>query len=209
MSSEAVIIIAVAVLLPTVAVIRLVFLSRWLERLNTGLPPEQQFHLIGWYGPSEHMRLWWRWREVRNQSNRIHPPWWVVAVMIPWAIGLVMQVYEWRTDTQIAARQQTTLGVITDHRPSQHNVYGYKFAVNGNAYKGWQSPRNDELAVGKQVTIYYDPKDPSRNALTDFYELSTQSLGPVPLLLLGIGAVVLFVGYKRHKNAAVLRARRA
>jgi opacity protein-like surface antigen len=209
MSSEAVIIIAIAILLPTVAVVRTLFVSRWLERLNNGLPPEQHFQLIGWYGPSEHTRLWRRWREVRNQSNRIHPPWWVIAVMIPWAIGLVMQVYEWRTDTQIAARQQTTFGVVTDHRPSQHNVYGYRFAVNGKTYTGWQSPRHDEFAIGKQVTVYYDPQDPSKSALTDFDELSTQSLGPVPLLLVGIVGVALFVGYKRHKNAAVLAARHA
>ncbi len=206
MPSSGLIIITIAVLLPALIIVRFVLLSRWLDRLNNGLPPEQHFHLIGSYTPSEHIRLWRRWREVRNRSNKIHPPWWILVVVLPWVLGLALQIREWATDRRVAVRQQTTTGLIIDHQPANHNMYGYKFEVNGKSYVGWQSPNANELAIGKQVVVYYDPQNPTRNALTDFHVLTTTSLGPVPLLLFGIGAVALFIQSRRRKNAAFLRA---
>lgn len=73
MPFSALIIIAIAVVLPALAIVRFVLLSRWLDRLNNGLPPEQHFHSIGLYTPSEHIRLWRRWREVRNQAKDSSP----------------------------------------------------------------------------------------------------------------------------------------
>jgi len=206
MPSSALIIIAIAVLLPVLTIVRFVVLSRWFDRLNEGLPSNQQFQLIGLYTPSENLRLWRRWREVRNQHQKVHPPWWIIAVVLPWAIGLVFQIHEWNVDRHIAAREQTTAGVIFEHQPANHNVYGYRFEVSGRRYVGWQSPGKNELSIGKQVTVYYDPHNPEKNALTDFDELSTSSLGPVPLLLFGIGGVVLLIRRTRRSNAAILNS---
>jgi hypothetical protein len=72
--------------------------------------------------------------------------------------------------------------------------------VDGKAYAGWQSPKDNELAIGKQVIVFYDPQNPSRNSLTDFHDLSTSSLGPVPMLLFGIGAVAVFILYRRSRS---------
>jgi hypothetical protein len=72
--------------------------------------------------------------------------------------------------------------------------------VAGRAYTGWQSPKDEELAIGKQVIVFYDPQNPSRNALTDFHESSASSLGPVPMLLFGIGAVAVFILYRRRRT---------
>jgi hypothetical protein len=120
-------------------------------------------------------------------------------VVLPWIVGLAFLIRELRTEGQIARRQQTTSGIVTAHEPANHNSYGYRFDVDGKAYAGWQSPGNDELAIGKQVIVFCDPQDPSRNALTDFHDLSTSSLGPVPMLLFGIGAVAVFILYKRRR----------
>jgi predicted metalloprotease with PDZ domain len=103
-------------------------------------------------------------------------------ITIPWVLGLVFVVHEWRVDRVIAARQQTTQGVITTHEPSNHNQYGYTFKIKGQAYTGWESPKSTELEIGKVVTVYYDPANPNQNALTDFDELSAKSLGPLPVL---------------------------
>ena len=128
------------------------------------------------------------------------PSWWNLLIVLPWTLGLVLQIYEWRIDTQVAARQRTADGLITDHQPSNHNTNGYVFTVNGKSYTGRQSPGANELAIGKQVTVYYDPRNPAKNALTDFHDLSTASLGPIPLLLFGIGGVGLFIWYRRRKT---------
>jgi hypothetical protein len=108
-------------------------------------------------------------------------------------------INEWRTDGQIASRQQTTSGVVTAHDPANHNQYGYKFDVESRSYTGWEGPKGRELAIGDTVMVYYDRENPNKNALTDFHELGTASLGPVPLLLFGIGTVGLFIFYTRRR----------
>ena len=129
-----------------------------------------------------------------------HPSWWHLLAVLPWALGLAFLIQESRRESQIAGRQQTTLGIVTAHEPANHNRYGYRFQVNDKTYNGWQSPGNDELAIGKQVIVFYDPQNPTRSALTDFHDLSIYSLGPVPMLLFGIGGVALFILYRRRRN---------
>lgn len=119
--------------------------------------------------------------------------------MLPWGIGLVLCVYEWCADRVIATREQTTQGVITAHEPSNHNRYGYVFSVNGKQFTGWESPTRDELEVGKQVVVYYDPLDPEKNALTEFRDLGMSRAGPVPTLLIGIGAVAWYIRIRRKR----------
>lgn len=129
-----------------------------------------------------------------------HPSWWNLLVILPWVLGLAFLIHEWRTDSQVAGRQQTASGIVTAHEPANHNRYGYKFEVDGKSYTGWESPKGSELAIGKQVIVFYDPQNPSRNALTDFHDVSTSVLGPVPTLLFGIGAVTAFIFYKRRRG---------
>ena len=128
------------------------------------------------------------------------PSWWNLLVVLPWALGLVFLIHESTIDSQIAGRQQTASGIVTAHEPANHNRYGYKFQVNGKSYTGWESPTGSELAIGKQVTVFYDPQNPSRSALTDFHDVRTSVLGPVPMLLFGIGAVAAYIFYKRRRS---------
>lgn len=129
-----------------------------------------------------------------------NPPWGSLLITLPWLLGLVFLIHESRVDRAIAARQQTTQGTITVHEPSNHNRYGYRFTVKGRAYTGWESPRSTELEIGKVVTVYYDPANPNKNALTDFNDLSADSLGPVPLMVLGICGVTIFIILRRRRN---------
>ncbi len=64
------VIITIAVLLPALTIVRFILLSRWLDRLNEGLPSDQHFHLIAWWTLPEHIRAWRRWREVRGRKLR-------------------------------------------------------------------------------------------------------------------------------------------
>ena len=112
---------------------------------------------------------------------------------------LVLSLYEWNVDSKIAAREKTATGVITAHDPPNHNRYGYTFAVDGKGYSGWEIPHHvEEPIIGQEVMVYYDPLDPTKSALTDFDELSATSLGPVPLLLVGIGGVAVLIFVRRR-----------
>ena len=98
-------------------------------------------------------------------------------------------------------RQLSTSGIVIAHDLGNHNQYGYRFQVDGNSYTGWQSPQRDELTIGKEVRVFYDPQNPSRNSLINFHDASTLSLGPVPMMLFGIGAVGVSIFYRRRKMA--------
>jgi hypothetical protein len=129
-----------------------------------------------------------------------YPSWWNLLVALPWALGVGLAVHGWMTDRKVAERERTALGTVTVHEPANHNRYGYTFAINGHSYSGWESPRRGEPQVGELVTVYYDPNDPTTSALTDFAQLKNESLGPVPLLLFGIGALAFFIRQRRRSR---------
>jgi hypothetical protein len=65
----------------------------------------------------------------------------------------------------------------------------------------------DEFEIGKTVHVYYDPDDPSKNALTDFRDLSMSRFGPVPLLLLLIAAAAWLIHNQRMKSSRISSTR--
>jgi uncharacterized protein DUF3592 len=139
---------------------------------------------------------------IRTWAN---PSWWSLLVVLPWAIGAIVFIHEWKVDRDIASREQTTQGLITTHEPSNHNRYGYVFTVNGKNFTGWESPKNEGLDIGRRVVVYYDPHNPNKNALTEFRDLGITALGPVPTMLFGIGAVAWYIGRRRRRNQIDLR----
>jgi len=139
---------------------------------------------------------------IERQATRTwaNPTWWNLLVVLPWAIGAILFVREWKVDRDVATREQTAQGVITAHEPANHNRYGYVFSVNGKNFTGWESPGKDGLEIGKQVLVYYDPLNPIKNSLTEFRDLGLNSLGPVPTMLFGIGAVAWYIRSRRRKG---------
>ena len=129
-----------------------------------------------------------------------HPSWWNLLVVLPWTIGAVVMIFQWRTDIQTAGRQRTTLGVITAHETTNHNQFRYEFEVEGKHYTGSEGPRDRELGIGKKVIVYYDPENPNKNAITDFHELGVESIGPLPVILFGVGTVAMFIFYARRSS---------
>jgi co-chaperonin GroES (HSP10) len=129
-----------------------------------------------------------------------NPSWWNLLVAFPWALGAILFIHDWKVDREIASREQTTKGLITAHEPANHNRYGYVFSVNGRTFNGWESPKKEELKIGEQVVVYYDPQDPNKNALTDFGELGMSSLGPMLTMLFGIGVLGWYIGSRRRQH---------
>jgi hypothetical protein len=92
-------------------------------------------------------------------------------------------------DRTVGKTEKTALATIIAHEPANHNRYGYSFVVNGKSFTGWDTSLKDEPRIGQNQIAYYDPSDPATNALTDFTDLGTRRLSPVPLSLMGIGGV--------------------
>jgi hypothetical protein len=140
-----------------------------------------------------------------RDAQRTWLPGVIVFLALPWTLGALEMIYDWKIDRDIASRQETTYGVITAHDPANHNSYGYVFSVNGKTFNGWQSPKEDELAIGKRVTVLYDRRDPTRNALTDFRDLAMVSLGPLNFGVVVSGIMALmwyFLPRRRRRPSA-------
>ena len=135
-------------------------------------------------------------KRTRAWSN---PSWWNLWIAVPWIIGTLLLLHWWKVDRDLAGRARTAQGIVVSHEPANHNRYGYTFSVNGQTFRGWETPRKNEPKIGERVVVYYDPLNPNKNALTDFDHLSLEILGPVPMLLFGIGAVALYIWIRRRR----------
>jgi hypothetical protein len=95
---------------------------------------------------------------------------------------------------------QTTQDVVNAHEPANHNRYGHAFAVGGKNFAEWELPAKGELEIGKCVLVYYDPLNLNKNSPTEFRDMGINSLGPVPIILFGIGAIAWYIRTRRLKN---------
>jgi hypothetical protein len=93
-------------------------------------------------------------------------------------------------DSGVASREQSTVGVIVAHEPSNHNRYGYKFQAGGRDYTGWETPLKEEPKIGQSVTVYFDSLQPAENSLTDFVELADTWRARA---IVALGFTVLFI----------------
>jgi hypothetical protein len=86
----------------------------------------------------------------------------------------------------IAPRQQSTIGTLTGG-PAGRDSYGYSFSVGDGSYDGWGPVYGHDTKIGQQVRVYYDPNDPTVNALARFeYSRAKRDWS------LGIGIVIAF-----------------
>jgi len=130
-----------------------------------------------------------------------HPSWWTLLVLSPWMIGTALSIRDWRVKLDAGVHQETVKGTIIGHEPRNHDSYSYEFLVHGRTFKGSDSPLDYEPTLGQEVTVYFDSRDPSSNALTEFSRLAVRDLGPVPLMVLGTGLLVLFIAVRRRRIA--------
>jgi len=142
-------------------------------------------------------------KDYSGGSRKKRLPWWSLFIVTPWLIGAALGIYGWHRDRMISQRQQTTSGTILTHEPGNHNRYGYNFSLSDKLYSGWYIPQNNEPTIGQQVTVYYDPIDPTTNALDDFGELALRDLGPVPFEILGsvfVFVVIVGIRWQNYKK---------
>jgi len=129
-----------------------------------------------------------------------NPSWSSLLIAMPWLIGSIALMWGAIANHDVATREKTTIGAITAHEPANHNTYVYTFAIEDKAYAGRQIPDRRELAVGQQVRVYYDPRDPAKNSLIDFDEVALGNLGPAAFAFWSSVAVIVFIIVQRRKN---------
>lgn len=138
--------------------------------------------------------------EKRRQWS--HPPsWWNLFVLWPLPFVLAFCIYSQRTDLQIAKRQLTAVATINSHDPSNHDRYGYTFAVDGRQFTGWAYPNDKrDFSIEERIVIYFDPIDPARNSTDDFHKVSNRDLFFVSFCLLAIVVLPLVIFFQRRSR---------
>lgn len=136
------------------------------------------------------------------------------------AMGILMQVLAIHTAQEVKrATAQTTATVISEEYHTEHDTtkdrhdpdYEQRvryvtitFAINGE--QRWKAGRNDELKVGEELIVWYDPDDTSgtndRVYIEGFDDFGGEIsfLGLIPLAI-GIGILVYaFIPNKKNKS---------
>jgi hypothetical protein len=142
------------------------------------------------YSTTEILRRWRR------------PSWWSLLITLPWALVGVLMIWQGQQDLAVSHREKSTDGVFTAHEPSNHNTYVYQFSVEGKPYTGRGNPPNRQPVVGQAVVVYYDPLDPTNNALDHFAEKGLEIVGPVPVVLLATAGVASFIFFQRRRASS-------
>jgi hypothetical protein len=73
----------------------------------------------------------------------------------------------------ISHREARATGTMVRYHPEDHARYDYIFTANSQRYSGRGGYPNDKIggeSLGKSTTIYYDPRDPTRNSTSSFLE---------------------------------------
>lgn len=102
----------------------------------------------------------------------------------------------------------STLGVlgsatVTEVTPEYHNTLRYQYQVGGGTYQGrmqtWTpNPGLDQIKVGQQVVIYYDPKNPGLSVPGDPKRMLKNEI--LSVALVGLVFPSLIVGVWIHKS---------
>ena len=117
----------------------------------------------------------------------------MISGILMWAagIGLLLtynSLHDMNRNQVLGPRQRSIAGTLSAG-PISRNTYNYTFSVGANSYSGWGSMYGPEPKIGQQVVIYYDPDDPTVNALGPFEFSARERAWKV-----GIGlSLVLFV----------------
>lgn len=140
----------------------------------------------------------------RNRLNVPRPfsdAWWFLILTVPLLIGMAASASSAYKNGEIAIRQKTTDGIVTDFEPSNYNLCRFTFSFLGRTYEGAGRPLIGTATVGQHLIVFFDPNHPQTNSLEDFARLSRRQKGFVPLCLVAIFGVVGLVVYARQRQS--------
>ena len=75
------------------------------------------------------------------------------------------------------------------------NRVNYQFTNANHLYTAMEIPLGNQHvpASREEVTVYYDPMDPTVSSINDLHEKSTGVFGHVPFLVVASSAVIFFI----------------
>jgi hypothetical protein len=130
-----------------------------------------------------------------------NPSWWNLMAALPLVLFSAFQLQQCFRYQKIAKRQTTAFGTVNAHEPANHNRYGYIFVVGEKQYSGWGHPA--EPRMGQPVTVYYDPQDPSENALNTYDDACGGLAMPIAFPIVILLVMVAFIARQRHNDSRV------
>ena len=116
---------------------------------------------------------------------------------LPLVLFSALQLQQCFKYQRIAKRQTTAFGTVNAHEPANHNRYGYIFVVGEKQYSGWGHPAG-EPTMGQPVAVYYDPQDPSENALNTYDDACAELALPIAFPIAILLVMVVFIARQRH-----------
>jgi hypothetical protein len=158
--------------------------SKLIDEINEKSPPDQQ---VGTFRITEtilrrHQQLY------PHSSNRRLMNAAMISAVLMWGAGVCLlldysSLHDLNRDEVVAPRQLSTIGTLTGG-PAGRNSYGYTFSLGEASYNGWGSVYGPDPKIGQQFRVYYDPSDPSVNALAPFEYSSRQRAWDIAIGLL-------------------------
>jgi len=155
--------------------------SRIIDEINAGSPADQQISVF--------RHSWWK---ILRRHQELYPDSPKRRQMIVETIAGVLMMFaggalilDWNSlstlnrNRDVAPRQQAITVTLAAGKPGGHNTYGYHytFSLDGNWYEGWEySTPESPTRIGQQITVYYDPLNPSLNSPERFEYASRQQM---------------------------------
>jgi hypothetical protein len=184
-----------------------------IDEINARSPADQQIDLFH-YSWSKVLR---RHRELYPDSPRSR------QVIVATIAGFLMMfaggslIFDWNSlsnlnrNRAVAPRQQAITVTLGAGKPAGHNTYGYRytFSLSGNSYEGWEySAPESPTRIGQQITVYYDPLNPSVNSPERFQYSVSQGTERAWDYVVGL-ALTLFLPTAIFVSIAIAREKPA
>lgn len=124
---------------------------------------------------------------------------WLALTVICSAVGFV--ALDWLKWHNLAEHGVEVEGRVVAKEPQNHRFIRYSYAVGGDTYSGAGSagrgnPEFEQLSVGDQVKVFYDPDNPKESILGDPQEQATSITRGV-LFLAIVGPLFALIGLHR------------
>jgi len=127
---------------------------------------------------------------VSPQNGWIRPLGACLGVFGICALYTIMNFYDARRDADIAPREQSAMGVITDKTTGKNGSIYFRFPYSSDhifsyhdVYYNDSEEGGKGFNVGQKVKVYFDPNNPWTGSLSDFRESSNRHARNGRLLL--------------------------
>jgi hypothetical protein len=114
---------------------------------------------------------------------------WFISTFVFGMIGVI--ALDWQKWNGLDKYGVATTANVIGKEPENHNFIRYSYVVNGSHYSGLgsaggENPDFDELHVGDQVKVVYDPRQPEESILGSAQsQASSVNRGVIFLAVLG------------------------